>query len=101
MHVFKVINYTTTNKFRFNSIFDISHLLPNTSTHFAIKIFSICCTPISKKVQDCVSACSKALTLHWNKAFGKEPVFSHVIVIYKYQDTFLSFSVVFFQLKKH
>ena len=74
MHVFKVINYTTTNKFRFNSIFDISHLLPNTSTHFAIKIFSIFYTSNFKKMQDGVSAYSTSLNLHCTKAFDERHV---------------------------
>ena len=37
----------------------------------AIGIFSICCKPGSKKMDDCVQAYSEALILQWTKAFGK------------------------------
>ena len=52
-------------------VFDITHPSPNALFHFAIIVFSISCTPKSKKMLDCVSAYSKALNLHWTKAFGE------------------------------
>ena len=37
----------------------------------AINIFSICCKPGSKKMEDCIYAYSQALILQWTKAFGE------------------------------
>ena len=47
---FLKISITTTNKFCFALVFDIAHPLPNALVHIAINIFSIYCTPKSKKV---------------------------------------------------
>ena len=70
MHFLKEANYTS-NKFRFTLVFDITYPSLSALVHFASNIFSIFCTQKMKKMQDCISAYSKALNLHWTKAFSE------------------------------
>ena len=67
---------TTSNKFRFIVVFDATYTSPSALVHFPINVFSICCTLKLKKRQDCISAYSKALNLHWTKAFSEGYVIS-------------------------
>ena len=43
--------------------------------NFAINIVSICCTPKWKKIQDCISAYSKAINLHELEHLVKDMLF--------------------------
>ena len=63
-------------KFCFTLVFNITYPSPSALVDFAINIFSICCTPKLKKMQNCVAAFSKALSLDWTKIFSEGYVMS-------------------------
>ena len=52
-------------------VFDKKYSLPSALVHFANDIFSTFCKLKFKKMQDRISSYSKALNLHWTKAFGE------------------------------
>ena len=73
---FLKLSITTSNKFRFTLIFDITNSSLGALVHFAITILAFVVHQNQKKMQDCVSAYSKALNLHWTKKFGEGYVIS-------------------------
>ena len=91
---FLKLSITTSNKFRFTLVFDKTYPSSSALIHFAINIFSIYCTPKSKKGARLCYCISKAFNLNLNKAFGEGYVISKIKVkpnlIMKQHDTILT-----------